>query len=51
MTDVSSSTIRRIPRVRGPNWVRRDGHRFEATPPGAFVATAVAELVERIEVE
>ena len=52
LADVSSSTIRRTLReFEERNWVRRDGHRFEATPLGAFVATAVAELIERIEVE
>ena len=52
MTGVSSSTIRRTLReFEERKWIRRDGYRYEATPLGAFVATAVADLIERVETE
>ncbi|WP_435177074.1 helix-turn-helix transcriptional regulator [Halorussus sp. AFM4] len=52
MTGVSSSTIRRTLReFEDRNWIRREGYRYEATPLGAYVASAVAELIERLETE
>ena len=52
MTGVSSSTIRRTLReFEDRNWIRREGYQYEATPLGAFVASAVAELIERVEIE
>lgn len=52
MTGVSSSTIRRtLGEFEDRNWIRRDGYRFTITPLGAFVATAVADLIERVELE
>lgn len=52
MTGVSSSTIRRTLReFEGRSWIRRNEYQYEATPLGAFVASAVAELIERVEVE
>lgn len=52
MTGVSSSTIRRTLReFEDRHWVRRNGYRYEATQLGAFVAAAMEELRERVEVE
>ncbi|WP_129114757.1 helix-turn-helix transcriptional regulator [Halegenticoccus tardaugens] len=52
LTGVSSSTIRRtLGEFEDRNWVRKNGYQFEATPLGAFVAAAMAELIERIETE
>ena len=52
MTGVSSSTIRRtLSEFEDRNWIRREGYRYETTPLGAFVASAMAELIERVEIE
>lgn len=52
MAGVSASTIRRTLReFEDRGWIRRDGYQYEATPLGAFIASAVAELIERMEVE
>ena len=52
MTGVSSSTIRRtLSEFEDRNWIRRNGYQYEVTPLGAFIATAVAELIERVETE
>ena len=52
MTGVSSSTIRRtLSEFEDRNWIRRDGYQYEVTPLGAFIASAVAELIERFETE
>ncbi|MDX1744532.1 MAG: MarR family transcriptional regulator [Halobacteriales archaeon] len=52
MTGVSSSTIRRtLSEFEARKWIRRDGYQYETTPLGAFVATAVAELIERVEID
>lgn len=52
MTGVSSSTIRRtLGEFDDREWIRRDGYQYEATPLGAFVASGVAELIERVETE
>ena len=52
MTGVSSSTIRRTLReFEGNNWIRREGYKYEATPLGAYIASAMAELIERVETE
>ncbi|SER71627.1 helix-turn-helix transcriptional regulator [Natrinema salaciae] len=51
-TGVSQSTIGRTLReFEARHWVRRDGHRYEATQLGAFVATGLRELIERLETE
>ena len=51
-TGVSSSTIRRtLSEFEDRNWIRRAGYRYEATPLGAYIASAVAELIERVEIE
>ena len=52
VTGASPSTIGRTLReFEERQWIRRDGHRFEATQLGAFVAAGLRELVERIETE
>lgn len=52
LTGVSSSTVRRTLReFEDRNWIRREGYQYEATEPGAFVASAMEELIERIESE
>ncbi|GAA0241805.1 helix-turn-helix transcriptional regulator [Haladaptatus pallidirubidus] len=52
MTGVSSSTIRRtLSEFEERNWIRRNEYQYEATPLGAFIASAVAELIERVEIE
>lgn len=51
-TGVSSSTIRRTLReFEDRHWIRRDGYQYEATPLGAYIASAMAELIERFETE
>lgn len=51
-TGVSSSTIRRtIGEFEDRGWVRKTGYQYEATQLGAFVATAMADLLERVETE
>ncbi|MBX0285686.1 MarR family transcriptional regulator [Halomicroarcula sp. F28] len=51
-TGVSQSTIRRTLRVfEDRNWVRRDGGQYEATELGAFVASGMAELLDRLQTE
>lgn len=51
-TAVSVSTMRRTLReFEERNWIRRVGHRYEATPLGAYVASAVTDLIERVEIE
>ncbi|WP_312911744.1 helix-turn-helix transcriptional regulator [Natronosalvus caseinilyticus] len=52
MTGVSSSTIRRtLSEFEERNWIRRNGYQYEASPLGTFIASAVAELIERVEIE
>ncbi|MFC4437754.1 MULTISPECIES: helix-turn-helix transcriptional regulator [Natrialbaceae] len=52
LTGVSPSTISRTLReFEARHWVRRDGHRYEATQPGAFVASVMEELLGRLETE
>ena len=52
MTGVSSSTIRRtLSEFEDRNWIRRDGYRYETTQLGAFIASAMAELIEQFETE
>ena len=52
MAGVSASTIRRTLReFEDRGWIRRNDYRYEATQLGAFVATAVADLLERLETE
>lgn len=52
LTEASTSTIGRTLReFEERNWIRRDGHQFEATRLGAFVASGMRELIEQIETE
>lgn len=52
MTGVSESTIRRtLSEFEDRDWVSRDGYQYEATQLGAFVASAVADLIDRVETE
>ena len=52
LTDASTSTIGRTLReFEERQWIRRNGHQFEATQLGAFVAAGIRELIERIEAE
>lgn len=52
MTGVSSSTIRRTLReFEDRKWITRDGYQYETTPLGGFVATAMSELLDRLETE
>ena len=52
MTGVSSSTIRRtLSEFEDRQWIRRDDYQYEATQLGAYVASAMAELIERVETE
>ena len=49
---VSESTIRRTRReFEDRHWIRRDGYPYEATELGAFIATAMADLIERFDTE
>lgn len=52
MTGVSESTIRRtLSEFEDRDWVMRDGYQYDVTQLGAFVASAMAELIDRLETE
>lgn len=52
MAGVSSSTIRRtLTEFENRDWIRKEGYKYEATQPGAFVASAMMDLVEQVETE
>lgn len=52
VTGASSSTVGRTLRAfEDRNWVRRAGHRYEATQLGSFVAAGMGELMGRLETE
>ena len=52
MTGVSESTIRRtLSEFEEREWVERDGYQYETTQLGGFVASAMAEFIERVETE
>lgn len=52
LTGVSSSTIRRTLReYEDRKWVRRVDYQYEATALGASVATAMVDLIERLETQ
>lgn len=52
LTGVSASTIGRTLReLENRSWIRRVDGEYEATPLGAYVATGMGELIERIETE
>ena len=51
-TEASSSTIGRTLRAfEERNWISRNGDRYEITQLGAFVATGMRELIDRLETE
>lgn len=51
-TGVSESTIRRtLSEFEDRDWVTRDGYQYEVTQLGAFVASAMADLIDRVETE
>ena len=50
LTEASPSTIRRtLCEFEDRRWVRRDGHQYETTELGAFVALGMRELIDRVE--
>ncbi|MFC4439139.1 MULTISPECIES: helix-turn-helix transcriptional regulator [Natrialbaceae] len=52
MTGVSSSTIRRtLSEFEDRSWIRKNGYQYETTQLGAYIASAMAELIERVETE
>jgi len=52
LTGVSSSTMRRtLGEFEDRHWIRRIGYQYEATQLGAFVASAMVELIDRFETE
>jgi predicted transcriptional regulator len=52
VTDASNATIARLlNEFEERNWVVRDGHEYELTDPGAFVAEEFLRLVDRMETE
>jgi len=52
LTRASSSTIGRMLReFEDRRWIVRDGHQYEATQLGGFVASGVMDLLERMETE
>lgn len=52
MAGVSESTIRRTLReFEDRDWVQRDGYQYEATQLGGFLASAMADLIERVKTE
>ncbi|WP_331236562.1 helix-turn-helix transcriptional regulator [Natronorarus salvus] len=52
LTEASSSTVGRLLcEFEKRRWVQKNGHRYEATQLGAFVAGGMAELIDRIETE
>ena len=52
ITGVSQSTMGRTLReFEERNWIQRDGAEYEATPSGAFVASGMRELVDRVRTE
>ncbi len=51
-TGASPSTVGRLLReFEERRWIRRTGHEYETTQLGAFVASGMADLLERIETE
>lgn len=52
MTGASESTIRRtLTEFEKRQWIRRNKYKYEATRLGKFVASTMAELIERFETE
>ena len=52
MAGVSRSTIRRtLSEFEERDWIHREGYKYEATQLGAYVASAMMDVVERVETE
>lgn len=52
LTGVSSSTIgRTLGELERRNWIRKEGHRYETTQLGAFVASGMRKVLDRFETE
>ncbi|QLK25908.1 MarR family transcriptional regulator [Natrinema zhouii] len=52
LTGVSRSTVGRTLReFEDRRWIRREGHQYEATQLGGFVASGMRELIDRLETE
>ena len=52
LTGVSRSTVGRTLReFEARRWIRREGHQYEATQLGGFVASGLRELIDRLETE
>lgn len=52
MTGISRSTIgRTLHEFEKRQWITKDGHQFEATQLGRFVAAGMRELIDRLETE
>lgn len=52
MAGVSRSTIRRtLSEFEARGWIRKEGYKYEANPLGAHVASAMVDVVERVETE
>ena len=52
LTGVSSSTIRRtLSEFEDRHWIRKTGYQYETTQFGAFIASAMADLLEQVETE
>lgn len=52
LTGVSSSTMRRTLReFEERHWVFKDGHEYETTQLGAYIAASMVELIEQFETE
>lgn len=52
MAGVSSSTIRRtLTEFENREWIRKDDYKYETTQLGDFVASAMVDVVERMETE
>lgn len=52
LTAVSSSTVRRTLReFEDRNWIRRNEYQYETTALGASVASAMVDLIDRIETQ
>jgi predicted transcriptional regulator len=52
LTGVSSSTIRRtLSEFEDRRWIRKTGYQYEATRLGTYIASAMADVIERVESE
>ncbi|MXR20384.1 helix-turn-helix transcriptional regulator [Halobacterium bonnevillei] len=52
MAGVSKSTIRRtLTEFEERGWIRKEGYKYEATQLGSYVASAMLDVVERVETE